>query len=150
MQSVSPRGSLQLDGVPGARWERARAAVPAPTVWSAVVVFALALTIARSTVAAYWVPSGIDGIPLVALFAAVLMALLALTRLPAWLGVAVGAVAGPVVAAITTAPEFRAQHPLDPTGAGFVQVWIVRVFDGSAFGDQAGPPDPRLPGDRAG
>src|SRR5712691_10935436 len=137
MQSVSPRGSLQLDGVPGTRWERARAAVPAPTVWSAVVVFALALTIARSTVAAYWVPSGIDGIPLVALFAAVLMALLALTRLPAWLCVAVGAVAGPVVAAITTAPEFRAQHPLDPTGVGLVQVWIIRVFDGTAFGDQA-------------
>ncbi len=137
MQSVSPRGSLQLDGVPGTRWERARAAVPAPTVWSAVVVFALAVTIARSTVAAYWVPSGIDGIPLVALFAAVLMALLALTRLPAWLCVAVGAVAGPVVAAITTAPEFRAQHPLDPTGVGLVQVWIIRVFDGTAFGDQA-------------
>ena len=138
MQSVSPKGSLQLgDGVPATRWERANAAVPASARWSAVLVFALALTIARSTVAASWVPSGIDGIPLVALGAAVLMSVLALTRLPAWLCVTAGVAAGPVVAAITTAPEFRAQHPLDPTGAGLAQVWIIRVFEGSAFGDQA-------------
>ncbi|HXL18457.1 MAG TPA: hypothetical protein VN961_13165, partial [Streptosporangiaceae bacterium] len=111
--------------------------MPAPTVWSAVIVFALALTIARSTVAAYWVPSGIDGIPFVALGAALLMAVLALTRLPAWLCVAIGAVAGPAVAVITTAPEFRALRPLDPVGVGLVQVWIIRVFDGTALGDQA-------------
>ncbi len=137
MQSVSPRGSLQLDGPPATRWERARAAVPASTLWSAVLVFALAVTIARSTVSASWVPSGIDAIPFVALGAAVLMALLALTRLPAWLCVAVGLAAGPVVAVITTAHEFREQHPLDPTGVGLVQVWIIRVFNGFAFGDQA-------------
>ena len=137
MQSVSPRGSLQLGDLPATGWERARAAVPASTLWSAVLVFALAVTIARSTVAAYWVPSGIDGIPFVALGAAVLMALLALTRLPAWLCVAVGVATGPIVGVITTAPEFRAQHPHDPTGVGLVQVWIIHVFDGSAFGDQA-------------
>jgi len=137
MQSVSPRGSLQLGGVPGATLERARAAVPASTIWSAALVCALALTIAGSTVAAAWVPSGIGGIPFVALGAAVLMTLLAVSRLPSWLCVAAGAVAGPVVAMITTAPEFRAEYPLDPTGAGFVHVWIVRVSDGSAFGDQA-------------
>ena len=137
MQSVSPRGGLQLGGVPATRWERARAAVPATSVWSAVLVFALAVTIARSTVAAYWVPSGIDGIPFVALGAAVLMSLLAMTRLPTWLCVAVGAAGGPVVAVITTAPQFREQHPLDPTGVGLVQVWIVRVLEGTAFGDQA-------------
>ena len=126
MQSVSPSGSLQMDGPPATRWERARAAVPASTLWSAVLVFALAVTIARSTVSASWVPSGIDAIPFVALGAAVLMALLALTRLPAWLCVAVGLAAGPVVAVITTAHEFREQHPLDPTGVGLVQVWIIR------------------------
>ena len=136
MQSVSPRGSLQLGEVATTRWERARAAVPATTLWSALLVFALAATIARSTVAAYWVPEGIDGIPFVALGGAVLMAMLALTRLRAWLCVAVGMAAGPVVAVITTAPEFRAQHPLDPTGIGLVQVWIIRVLDGSAFADQ--------------
>src|SRR5438046_1799785 len=137
MQSVSPRGSLQLDGPPATRWERARAAVPASTLWSAVLVFALAVTIARSTVSASWVPSGIDAVPFVALGAAVLMALLALTRLPAWLCVAVGLAAGPAVAVITTAHEFREQDPLDPTGVGLVQVWIIRVFNGFAFGDQA-------------
>src|SRR5438093_13477477 len=100
MQSVSPRGSLQLDGPPATRWERARAAVPASTLWSAVLLFALAVTIARATVSASWVPSGIDAIPFVALGAAVLMALRALTRLPAWLCVAVGLPAGPVVAGV--------------------------------------------------
>src|SRR5258708_25174040 len=115
MQSVSPRGSLQLSGVRGTRWERARAAVPAQTVWSAVVVFALAVTIARSTVAAYWVPSGIDGIPFVALGAALLMAVLALTRLPAWLCEAIGAVAAPAVAGITNQPAFQAHTPTGPT-----------------------------------
>src|SRR5690348_9473842 len=137
MQSVSPRGSLQLGGVPGTTWERARAAVPAPTAWSAAVVFALAFTIARSTVVAGWVPSGIDGVPLVALGAAVLMAVLALTRLPAWLCVAVGAILGPAVAVLTTAPQFQALHQPDPTGIALVQVWIIRLFDGTAFGDQA-------------
>ena len=137
MQSVSPRGGLQFGGMPATRWERARAAVPTSSIWSAVLVFALAVTIARSTVAASWVPSGIDGIPFVALGAAVLMALLAVTPLPTWLCVAVGVAGGPVIAVITTAPEFRAQHPLDPTGVGLVQVWIIRVFEGTAFGDQA-------------
>ncbi len=138
MQSVSPSGGgLQLFGLPGRAWERTRAALPASTVWSAVLVFALAVTIARSTVAALWVPGGIDGIPFVALGAAVLMALLAATRLPAWLCLAIGVVAGSLVAVMTMAPEFRAEHPPDPTGVGLIQVWIVRVFSGVAFGDQA-------------
>src|SRR3989442_12081708 len=126
MQSVSPRGSLQLGGLPGTRWDRARAAVPAPTVWSAVIVFALALTIARSTSAAYWVPSGIDGIPFVALSAAVLMALLALTRLPSWLCVAAGVAGGLVVAPIAAAPEVLAAHPPDPPGAGLLPHGSIR------------------------
>src|SRR5579859_149513 len=137
MQSASPRGSLQLGDLPGTTWKHTRAALPASTVWSAVLVFLLAITIAASTVAASWVPSGIDGIPFVALTAAVLMSLLAISRLPAWLCVAAGVAAGPVVAAITTAPEFRAQHALDPAGAALVQVWIIRVFEGTAFADQA-------------
>src|SRR5262245_58185923 len=138
MQSVSPSGGgLQLFGMPGRAWERTRSALPASTVWSAVLAFALSVTIARSTVAALWVPGGIDGIPFVALGAAVLMAALAATRLPAWLCLAVGAVAGGAVAVITMAPAFRAERPSDPAGVGLVQEWIIRVFAGTAFADQA-------------
>ena len=137
MQSVSPRGGgLQL-GLPGSAWERTRTAVPASTIWSAVLVFALAVTIARSTATAQWVPGGIDGIPFVALAGAVLMAVLAATRLPAWLSLTIGVAAGALVGVMTMAPAFRAEHPPDPTGFGLIQVWIVRVFDGSAFVDQA-------------
>src|SRR2546428_11730353 len=111
MQSVSPRGSLQLGDLPATGWERTRAAVPASTLWSAVLVFALAATIARSTNAAYCVPSGIDGIPFVALGAAVLMALLALTRLPSWLCVAVGVAGRAGLRPLATAPGVRGPPP---------------------------------------
>ena len=137
MQSVSPRGSLQLTAMPGEAWQRTRAAFPASTVWSAVIVFALAITIAKSTVAALWVPSGIDGVPLVALGAAVLMSLLAVTPLPAWFSVTVGVVAGPVVSVLVSASQFKALHPHDPTGVALVQVWIINVLEGFAFSDQA-------------
>jgi transglutaminase-like putative cysteine protease len=137
MQSASPRGSFELAAVPGQALQRTREAIPASTMWSAVIVFALVVTIARSTVAALWVPAGIDGVPFVALGAAVLMSLLAVSSLPAWLCVTVGIVAGPVVSAIVSSSQFRLERPTDPSGAGFVQVWTIRVFDGSAFGDQA-------------
>lgn len=137
MQSVSPRGRLELMTVPGMAWERTRAAVPVTTVWSALIVFALAFTIARSTVAAQWVPGGIDLIPFVAVGGAILMSLLAVTPLPAWLCVTAGAVVGPVVGVIVTSSEFRLEYPFDPSGVGLVQIWIIRFFEGSAFGDQA-------------
>src|SRR5215472_4283455 len=137
MQSVSPRGRFQLTAMPGLAWERTREAVPVSTVWSAVLVFALAFTIARSTVAAQWVPGGIDLIPIVAVGGAVLMSVLAVTPLPAWLCVLAGAVAGPLVGVMAVSAEFRLEHPEDPVGVGLAQVWIIRVFDGSAFGDQA-------------
>lgn len=137
MQSVSPRGRFQLSAMPGLAWERTREAVPVTTVWSAVIVFALAFTIARSTVAAQWVPGGIDLIPLVAVAGAVLMAVLAVTPLPAWLSLAAGAAVGPVVSILAVSAEFRLERPFDPTGVGLAQVWIIRFFDGEAFGDQA-------------
>jgi len=48
-----------------------------------------------------------------------------------------GAVAGPLVGVMAVSAEFRLEHPEDPVGVGLAQVWIIRVFDGSAFGDQA-------------
>ncbi len=137
MQSVSPRGRFQLTAVPGLAWERTREAVPVSIVWSAVIVFALAFTIARSTVSAQWIPGGIDLIPLVAVAGAILMAVLAVSPLPAWLCVTAGVVVGPVVGVLAVSAEFRLEFPYDPTGAGLIQVWILRVLDGSAFGYQA-------------
>ena len=118
-------------------WSRTRAALPASTLWSALITFFLVFTIARSTVAASWVVYGIDAAPPVALFGAVLMAVLAVTPLPWYVCVAVGMALGPVVAAVESAPAFAAFHPQDPGGLAAVQVWLQRVQDGSAFGDTA-------------
>ena len=136
MQSVSPRGRFELTAMPGVAWQRTRAAVPASTVWTAILVFALAVTIAKSTVSALWVPAGVDGIPFVALGGAILMSVLAVTPLPAWFCVTLGIVAGPVLSAFVSASQFKLVHPEDPAGIGLVQVWIIRLFDGSAFGLQ--------------
>jgi transglutaminase-like putative cysteine protease len=46
-------------------------------------------------------------------------------------------VAGPVVAAFDSAPAFREFHAGDPTGLAFVQTWIQRMQDSSAFADNA-------------
>ncbi len=133
MQSASLSEPAYTPGV----WERARAAVPGSTIWSAVIVLLLVVVISRSTVAASWVVLGIDSAPLVAIAAAALMAILALTRLPWWLCIAAGVLAGVVVAAVDSAPAFREFHAGDPTGLAFVQTWMQRVQDGSAFADNA-------------
>ncbi len=130
-------GSLSAATLPRTPWMRARAAVPAATVWSAVIVILLVLNIARSTVAASWVVIGTDSAPEVALLGAVLMGVLAVTPLPWYLCVGVGMALGPVVAGVISAPAFRALHPTDPAGVAFVQQWIQRIQEGSAFGDNA-------------
>ena len=124
-----------LSTVRGIAWERTRAALPATTVWSALIVFALVATIARSTVAA-WGPAAIDGVAFVAVGGAILMSLLAITPLPSWLCVTLGLAAGPVATAMVSASQFRLGHPDDPTGIRLVQAWMGRLIDGSAFGYQ--------------
>ncbi|HET7466946.1 MAG TPA: transglutaminase domain-containing protein [Candidatus Dormibacteraeota bacterium] len=111
--------------------------MPPSTIWMAVLVVLLALTIAKSTVSAAWVPVGIDGVPFVAVGAALLMAFLASTRLPGWVSIAIGVVAGLLVAMVVMGNQFRLERPGDPTGFGLIQLWIVRVADGTAFGDTA-------------
>jgi len=128
--------SASLRSAPGIAWERTRQAVPAATLWSALIVFLLILTIARSTVAAAWVP-GIETAPLVALGGGLLLGVLAVTPLPWWWCVSVGMALGPVIAGISTEPAFRSIHPNDPAGLPLIQLWVGRVQDGSAFGDTA-------------
>ena len=128
--------SASLRAAPGAAWERTRQAVPAATLWSALIIFLLIVTIAESTVAAAWVP-GIEIAPLVAVAGGLLLGVLAVTPLPWWWCVSVGMALGPVIAGIMSAPAFRSIHPTDQAGLALIQLWIGRVQDGSAFGDTA-------------
>jgi len=128
--------SASLRAAPGVAWQRTRQAVPAATLWSALILFLLIATIAQSTVAAAWVP-GIEIAPLVAVAGGLLMGVLAVTPLPWWWCVSVGMALGPVVAGIMAAPAFRSLHSTDPSGLSLIQLWIGRVQDGSAFGDTA-------------
>ena len=128
--------SASLSAMPGLAWRRTRDAIPAGTLWSALITFLLIVTVAKSTVAASWVP-GIEIEPLVAIAGAVLMGVLAVTPLPWGWCVSAGMALGPIVAAVLSAPAFKSTHPLDPSGLALVQAWIARVQDGTAFGDTA-------------
>ncbi len=133
MQFASPN----VIALPGVAWKRTRAAVPGSTLWLALITFLLVYTIAKSTDAASWVVMGGDVGPPVALAGAVLMGVLAVTPIPWWVSVAIGMLAGPVVAGVNSAPAFQALHGSDPVGWALVQTWTERIQDGSAFGDNA-------------
>src|SRR5438132_14037887 len=82
MQSASPSGGrFELTAVPAMAWQRTRAGIPAGALWSSLIVLLLVLIIARSTVAASWVPGLLDPLPMVALAGAVTLGVLALTPL---------------------------------------------------------------------
>jgi transglutaminase superfamily protein/uncharacterized protein DUF4129 len=137
MQSASPDSRrLQLGLVPGAVWGRTRATLTGAVVWSAVLVFLLTFTVARSTATAAWVP-GIDAVPLIALSGALLMAVLAVMPIPWGAALGVGLVVGPLVAAFATAPTLHTQHPLDPVSLRTLTIWWGRITDGSAAVDPA-------------
>src|SRR5438094_2754426 len=98
MQSASPSGGSQLVAMPGLVWRRTREGVPAGALWTSLIVFLLVLTIAKSTVAASWVPGVLDALPIVALAGAVTMGVLAVTPLPWCLSVLPRLLAAPSVA----------------------------------------------------
>jgi hypothetical protein len=136
MQSVSPNSGFQLALVPGRVWGRARASMSAAVAWSAVLILLLTFVVARSTATAAWV-SGIDVVTSVALGGAVLMGVLAVTRVPWLAGLGAGLVAGPVVAAIASWPLAQVTHPLDTLSVALVGTWWNRIGDGSASTDPA-------------
>src|ERR1700730_2742436 len=113
MQSASTDARFRLSLMPGLAWDRTRAAVPGAVLWSALLVFLLTFTFARSTVTASWV-SGIDVIVGVALAGALLMAVLAVTPVPWAPALGAGLLLGPVVAALAAGPVLHAAHPFDP------------------------------------
>ncbi len=137
MQSASPNSPrLQLALLPGAVWGRTRATLTGAVVWSAVLVFLLTFTVARSTATAAWEP-GIEVVPLVALGGALLMGVLAVLPIPWSAALGAGLVLGPVVAAVAAAPTLQAQHPLDPVSLRLLTIWWGRITDGSAALDPA-------------
>ncbi|HZK75219.1 MAG TPA: hypothetical protein VFD88_14620, partial [Clostridia bacterium] len=136
MQSASPSSEFSLVRVPGRVWDRTRASMTGAVAWSCVLILLLTLMVARSTVTAAWV-SGIDVVTAVALGGALLMGVLAVAPVPWTLGLGVGLVAGPVVAAIAAGPTLHASHPLDTVSLALVSTWWSRITDGSASTDPA-------------
>ena len=139
MQFGSPSARLAL--APGQVWGRARSSLREGVLWSALIVFLLTYAIASSTATAGWV-SGVQVIPLVAVGAAVLMAVLAVLPLPWPAGLGLGMILGPIVALIAAGPMLHAAHPLDPSLVGpaglslkIVSIWWGRLTDGEAAND---------------
>jgi transglutaminase-like putative cysteine protease len=129
MQSASLSTRLQL--MPGKAWDRARSSTKDGILWSALIVFLLAYTIARSTAAAGWT-SGIDVIPSIALAGALLLAVLAISPVPWPAGLGVGMVLSPVVAVFAAWPEIHARWPQDVLDLQLIGTWWTRITDGSA------------------
>lgn len=132
MQSASPRGRLQL--TPGPWLERARGSMAGGQTWSALLIIMLTLAIARSTVTVGWVP-GIDVVTLIAVGAALLMGILALSPMPWPPALALGTLGGGFVSLFATWPLLHAHHPDDVFGPTLLSVWWSRINDGSAAAD---------------
>jgi Transglutaminase-like superfamily/Domain of unknown function (DUF4129) len=129
MQSASLSTRLQL--APGRVLDRARSSTKDGTLWSALIVFLLAFTIARSTAAAGWT-AGIDVIPLIALGGAVLMAVLAVSPVPWPAGLGIGLILSPVVAVVAAWPIIHARWPQEAVDTQLIGTWWTRITDGSA------------------
>ena len=132
MQSASLSTRLQL--APGRLWGGARSSMGDGLLWSALMVFLLTLAIARSTATAAWV-NGMEVVPVIAVGGAFLMALLALLPIPWPVGLGVGMVVGPVVAAVEAWPAIHALHPRDVLSERLIGVWWTRITDGTAASD---------------
>jgi transglutaminase-like putative cysteine protease len=113
-----------------------RAALPAPVLWSVALIFLLTLVVAKSTVTASWV-EGMDSVPYIALAGLLVMGALAVSPIPWGLGVAIGLLIGPLVAAYAAGPALHASYPDDRLGVALIQTWIARIVDGTALVDQA-------------
>src|SRR5437870_4355921 len=139
MRYVSPEGRLAgpeaaFESTLSRRsllWDRARGSMDGGRFWSVVLVLLLTITVARSTSTVQWV-NGIDVVNVIAVLAAVLMAVLALSRVREWIGLGIGLVLAPVVALYGAWPQIHRSHPSDVIGPQFVAVWGGRISDGSA------------------
>ena len=134
MQSVSLSTRIQL--APGRAWNRARSSTKDGLLWSALIVFLLAFTIARSTTAAGWTP-GTDVIPSIAFGGAFLMAVLALSPVPWPAGLGVGMLLSPAVAVVAAWPQIHARWPQEALDLQLIGTWWTRITNGSAGLEQS-------------
>ena len=96
MRYVSPEGRLAgpeaaFDNVLNRRalvWDRARRSLGGGRFWSVLLVLLLTFTVARSTSTVQWV-GGIEVVNVIALLAAVLMSVLALSPIRDWIGLGI-------------------------------------------------------------
>src|SRR6184192_10447 len=144
MRYVSPEGRLAgpeaaFESTLNRRellWDSARRSLGGGRFWSVVLVLLLTVTVARSTSTVQWV-NGIDVVIVIAVLAAVVMAVLALSRVREWIGLGIGLVLAPVVAFAGAWPQIHARHPADVIGPQLVSSWWGRINDGSASSDPA-------------
>jgi Transglutaminase-like superfamily/Domain of unknown function (DUF4129) len=109
--------------------------LPHGTVVSAVFTLLLVLCVSNSTVSAGWVPHS-EVLTDLALVAAVVLGVLALTRLPWSLALGLSLVAAPFAAYIAAYPALHAAHPTDPSNPiTLVAAWAGRIADGDAGSD---------------
>ena len=132
MQSGSLSARLQLG--PERLWNGARSSMQGGVIWSALLVFLLTFSIARSTATAGWV-NGIDVITPIALTGALLMAVLAVLPIPWPAGLGASLILGPMLAAVQAWPAMHALHPQDALNERIIGVWWARLTDGSASTD---------------
>src|SRR2546425_9943209 len=139
MRYVSPEGRLAgpeaaFESTLNRRellWDSARSSLGGGRFWSVVLVLLLTLTVARSPSAVQWV-NGIDVVILIAVLAAVVMGVLALSRVREWIGLGIGLVLAPGVALWGAWPQIHHSHPSDVIGPQLVVVWWNRITDGTA------------------
>src|SRR2546430_4422606 len=139
MRYVSPEGRLAgpeaaFESTLNRRellWDGARRSLGGGRFWSVVLVLLLTVTVARSTSAVQWV-NGIDVVILIAVLAAVVMGVLALSRVREWIGLGIGLVLAPVVALWGAWPQIHHSHPSDTIRPQLVAVWWNRIADGTA------------------
>src|SRR5258708_7101888 len=131
MQSASL--SARVLGTPGQIWSGARTSMRGGVEWSALLVFLLTLSIARSTATAAWVP-GMDAVPLIALSGALLMAVVAVLPVRWPIGLGFGMLLGPIAAGLAAWPTVHAMHPTDYG----LDVWWTRLTDRSGPREAAG------------
>src|SRR5919202_1361999 len=98
--------------------------LPNGTLVSAVFMLLLVLCISNSTVSAGWVPHS-EILTNLALLAALLMGVLALTRVPWLLALGVGLGVAPLAGYVAAYPTLHAAHPSDPSNpVTLVGTWI--------------------------
>src|SRR6267143_3939305 len=142
MRYVSPEGRLAgpeaaFESTLNRRellWDHARSSLGGGRFWSVVLVLLLTFTVARSTSTVQWV-NGIDVVNVIAVLAALLMAVLALSRVREWIGLGTGLVLAPGVALYGAWPQIHHTHPSDTIGPQLVAVWWNRIADGTAAQD---------------